>query len=38
MTKANELEVNAMMIILSLYSAVLALAVWQENEGNCTDC
>ncbi len=38
MTTANKLEVNAMLIILSLYSAVLAMAVWQENEGNCTDC
>lgn len=26
-------EVQTMLIILSLYSSILALAVWQENQG-----
>ena len=30
-----------MLIILSLYSSILALAVWQDNQNNeetCVDC
>lgn len=37
-TTQDNLEVNVMLIILSLYSSILALAVWQEKEGNCADC
>ena len=35
-TKATR-EVNVMLLILSLYSSILALAIWQEHENELAD-